>query len=50
MAVVIVLLLLALLIGGIGLVVKGLAWALIIAAALLIVGAVMGVNGRGSSA
>ena len=46
MALVLLLIILALLIGGVGLLVKGLAWILIIAVALLIVGAVLGMSGR----
>ncbi len=49
MALALVLILLALLIGGIGLVVKGLVWALIIAAILLVVGAVLGFGARSGS-
>jgi hypothetical protein len=43
---VVVLLLLALLLGGVGLFVEGLTWVLIIALVLLIVGALTGVRGR----
>jgi len=46
MGLAIVLIVLALLIGGVGLLVKGLTWALIIALALLIAGAFTGYNGR----
>jgi hypothetical protein len=46
MALVLVLLLLALLFGGLGLFVEGLKWALIIALVLLVVGAVTGYRGR----
>ncbi len=46
MALVVVLLLLALLFGGLGLFVEGLKWALIIALVLLVVGAVTGYRGR----
>jgi len=42
----IVLILLALLIGGVGLLVKGLAWALIIALVLLVAGAISGFGRR----
>lgn len=47
MGIVIVLLLLALLFGGIGLLVEGLIWLLIIAGVLVVLGAVFGVRGRG---
>jgi hypothetical protein len=47
--IVIVLIVLALLIGGVGLVAKGLLWLLIIAAALLVTGAVLGVRASRSS-
>lgn len=46
MGLVLVLLLLALLFGGLGLFVEGLKWALIIALILLVVGAVTGARGR----
>ena len=46
MGLVVVLLLLALIFGGIGLLVEGLKWALVIALVLLIVGAVSGYRGR----
>lgn len=46
MGVVLLLLLLALLFGGLGLFVEGLKWALIIALALVIVGAVTGSRGH----
>ncbi|HET7486804.1 MAG TPA: hypothetical protein VFJ85_02680 [Acidimicrobiales bacterium] len=46
MSVVVLLLLLALLFGGIGLFVEGLKWALVIALVLLLVGAVTGYRGR----
>jgi len=46
MAVVVLLLLLALLFGGVGLFVEGLKWLLIIALALLIIGLVTGARGR----
>lgn len=46
MGTVLLLLLLALLFGGIGLFVEGLKWALIIALALVIVGALTGYRGR----
>lgn len=46
MGVVLLLLLLALLFGGLGLFVEGLKWALIIALVLLVVGAVTGARGR----
>jgi hypothetical protein len=44
MALVVLLLLLALLLGGVGLFVEGLKWVLIIALILLIVGAITGYN------
>ena len=47
MGLVVLLLLLALLFGGLGLFVEGLKWALIIALVLLIVGAFTGYRGRG---
>lgn len=47
MAVVVVLLLLALLFGGIGLLVEAAQWALIIAVVLVVAGIIMGVVGRG---
>lgn len=46
MGLVVLLLLLALLFGGVGLFVEGLKWALVIALVLLIVGAVTGARGR----
>lgn len=46
MGLVVLLLLLALLFGGLGLFVEGLKWALIIALVLLVVGALTGVRGR----
>lgn len=46
MALVLVLLLLALLFGGVGLFVEGLKWVLIIALVLLLVGLVTGYRGR----
>ena len=46
MGVVLLLLLLALLFGGLGLFVEGLKWALIISLVLLVVGAVTGARGR----
>ena len=46
MGLVVVILLLALLFGGLGLFVEGLKWALIIALVLLIVGALTGYRGR----
>jgi len=49
MGVVLLLVLLALIIGGIGLAVEGLIWLLIIAGALLLVGAVMGFGSRSRS-
>lgn len=50
MGIAIVLLILALLLGGIGLFVEALQWVLIIALVLLIIGAVTGYRGRGSRA
>lgn len=47
MGIVIALLLLALIFGGIGLLVEGLFWLLIIALVLVVVGAVFGFRGRG---
>ena len=47
MVVVVVLVLLALLVGGIGLFVEALKWMLILALVLLVAGVVMGVMGRG---
>ena len=47
MAIVVILLLLALLIGGIGLFVEGLKWLLIIALVLLLISVVSGFLGRG---
>ena len=49
MALALLLILLALLIGGVGLVVEGLLWVLIIAAVLLVVGAVVGFGARSGS-
>ena len=49
-ALVVLLLVLALLVGGIGLLVKGLTWLLIIALVLFVVGAVTGFAGRGRAA
>ncbi|MEA3018625.1 MAG: hypothetical protein QOI47_149 [Actinomycetota bacterium] len=46
MQLVLILLLLALLFGGVGLFVEGLKWALIIALALVIAGAISGTRGR----
>lgn len=48
MGIAIVLLLLALLIGGVGLFVEALQWLLVIALVLLIVGAIAGYRGRGT--
>jgi hypothetical protein len=50
MGLVVVLLLLALIVGGIGLLVKGLLWLLIIAGALFVAGAVAGWMRRDTSA
>lgn len=47
---VVIILLLALLFGGVGLLVEGLKWLLIIALVLFVVGALTGWTGRGSSA
>jgi hypothetical protein len=49
MGIIAVLLILALLIGGVGLLVEGLMWMLIIAGALVVAGLVMGMLGRGRS-
>lgn len=49
MAIVIVLLLLALIFGGVGLLVEGLIWLLAIAAILVIAGAVLGLRGNSGS-
>lgn len=46
MGLVLVLLLLALLFGGLGLFLEGLKWALVIALVLLVVGAITGYRGR----
>jgi hypothetical protein len=46
MGLVVVLLILALIFGGVGLFVEGLKWALIIAVVLLVVGALMGSKAR----
>jgi hypothetical protein len=48
MSVVVVLLLLALLFGGVGLFVEGLKWALIVALVLVVAGALTGRRGRAS--
>jgi hypothetical protein len=48
MGIAIVLLILALLIGGVGLFVEALQWLLVIALVLLVVGAVAGYRGRGT--
>jgi hypothetical protein len=48
-ALVLILLLLALLVGGIGLFVKGLTWLLIIAVVLIVIGAIAGFAGRGTA-
>lgn len=48
MSLVLILLLLALLLGGIGLFVEALQWVLIIALILLVVGVVTGYRGRGT--
>lgn len=47
MGIVIVLILLALLFGGIGLVVEGLLWLLVISVVLIVLGGVFGFRGRG---
>jgi hypothetical protein len=49
MGLVVLLVLLALILGGVGLLVKGMLWLLIIAAALVVAGAVAGYRGRSSS-
>ena len=46
MSLVVLLLILALLVGGVGLFVEGLKWLLIIAVVLLVVGAIAGSRGR----
>jgi hypothetical protein len=46
MGIVIILIILALIFGGIGIIVEGLFWLLIISLILLVVGAVMGSRGR----
>jgi hypothetical protein len=46
MGIVVLLLVLALLFGGVGLFIEGLKWALIIALALLVIGAFTGYRGR----
>lgn len=46
MGLVVLLLVLALLFGGVGVLVEGLAWVLLIALALLLIGAVAGYRGR----
>ena len=46
MGIVIILIILALIFGGIGILVEGLFWLLIIGLILLVVGAVMGARGR----
>ncbi len=48
MGIAILLIILALVFGGVGLLVEGLFWVLVIALALLIAGAVMGFRGRGA--
>jgi hypothetical protein len=49
MGIVVLLLILALLFGGVGLLVEGLLWLLVIAAVLVVVGAVFGFRGRGTA-
>ncbi len=48
MGIVIVLIVLALIFGGIGLLVEGLLWLLVISLVLVVVGAVTGMRGRGA--
>lgn len=48
MGIIILLVILALIFGGIGLLVEGLFWLLIIGVVLLVVGAVLGMRGRGA--
>ncbi|CAN5591859.1 hypothetical protein BH23ACT3_BH23ACT3_17440 [soil metagenome] len=48
-AILVILFILALVFGGIGLLVEGLLWLLIIALVLVVVGAVVGFSGRGRS-
>ena len=50
MGIVLLLLLLALVVGGIGLLVEGLFWLLVIGLVLLVVGAVLGFSRRGTPA
>lgn len=50
MGIVLLILLLALIAGGVGLFVEALRWVLIIAVVLLIIGAVVGFRGRGRTA
>lgn len=49
MGLVILLVILAVVLGGLGLLVEGLLWLLAIAAVLIIAGAVLGFRGRGST-
>lgn len=49
MGLVVALILLALILGGFGLAVKGLLWLLVIAGILIVAGAVLGYRGRGAS-
>lgn len=49
MGIVLILIILALIFGGVGLLVEGLFWLLIISAALIIAGAVLGMRGRKST-
>ncbi|WP_169786763.1 hypothetical protein [Nitriliruptor alkaliphilus] len=48
MGIVVLLIILALVFGGIGLLVEGLFWLLIISVALVVAGGVMGARGRGA--
>ena len=50
MGIVLLLLLVALVLGGIGLLVEGLFWLLVIGVVLLVVGAVVGASRRGTAA
>lgn len=49
MGIVVLLLILALIFGGVGLFVEGLFWLLVISLVLLVVGAVFGFRGRGTA-
>jgi hypothetical protein len=49
MGIVVLLLILALVFGGVGLLVEGLVWLLVISLVLVVVGAVFGFRGRGTT-